>query len=101
MGKDASTLPNVASVLRAEAKPAIGTKTLEYYEAPYHRWFRGVISKVPDAQNRGYWVIRYQDGDTLTVTDETEIRRAIDATCLPEWQALVAKVQGAFTYLEN
>eukprot|EP00967_Tisochrysis_lutea_P012539 scaffold14075_cov21-Tisochrysis_lutea.AAC.1 len=77
MGKEASDLPNVASLLRASARLDIGTKTNEYYEDPYFSWFKGEISKVPDARQRGGWTIKYNDGGhTLLVTDEEEMRRA-------------------------
>ena len=49
----------------------------------------------------GGWVIKYADGQTLDVTEEEEIRRAMDATVLPEWSSLVEQVKGAFNYLEN
>eukprot|EP00967_Tisochrysis_lutea_P159030 scaffold327772_cov95-Tisochrysis_lutea.AAC.1 len=40
LGNDSSTLPNVAALLRARQPIAIGTATLEYYEAPHHRFFK-------------------------------------------------------------
>lgn len=43
LGKDASDLPNVAALLRKGLKIDIGTKVLEWFEAPYSDWFAGKV----------------------------------------------------------
>lgn len=74
----------------------VGTNTIEYYEAPYHKWYQGRISAI----GRGAWTITYADGSTLVLHDEREIRNTVDVCSLPQWQTLVSKVKGAFEYLE-
>lgn len=97
LGNDSSTLPNVAALLRARQPIAIGTATLEYYEAPHHRFFKGKVSAICSNS----WTISYPDSSSLHITDENEIRRAIDVCQLPQWAEVVRRVKGAFNYLED
>lgn len=96
LGTEAAHLPNASAILRAKARITIGMATMEYYEAPHHTWFEGKIL----ALGHNSWTIGYPDGSTLVVNTEREIRAAVDVRALPEWQPLLAQVNGAFTYLE-
>eukprot|EP00967_Tisochrysis_lutea_P021904 scaffold24926_cov27-Tisochrysis_lutea.AAC.1 len=97
-GNEACDLPNTAAVLRAKQPLVVGLVTKEYYEAPYHRWFSGKLAAIRNDS----WTIAYpNNNESLVVKDENEIRVAIDVCALPEWPLHLAKVKGAFQYLES
>lgn len=101
LGSNASTLPNVAAILRAKQPISIGLATIEYYGAPYHQYFKGKVSAI--GANSNTWTITYADADgsSLLVADENEMRQAIDVCALPQWRELVDKVANSYKYLED
>ena len=97
IASDSSHLPNVAAILREVTPIKVGLATKEFYEAPYNQWFKGKVTAV----GAGSWTISYSNQSTLVVTDENEMRRAIDVSALPQWPSLVKHVSGAYEYLED
>uniref|UniRef100_A0A7S3TSE4 Uncharacterized protein n=1 Tax=Strombidinopsis acuminata TaxID=141414 RepID=A0A7S3TSE4_9SPIT len=96
-GVEASTLPNVAALLRATQAITVGLATNEYYEDPYNDWFKGKVS----AARADSWIIQYEGGASLTIDNENEMRNAIDVCALAEWPSITKKIEGAFQYLED
>jgi hypothetical protein len=63
-------------------------------------YFTGTITKLP-ATNAGVWEVTFSDGNKLDYDTEPEIRQVLDVTKMEQWQPLVTKLKGGFTYLEN
>ena len=78
----------------------IGTPVRDYFEAPWNAYFTGTITKLP-ATNAGVWEVTFSDGNKLDYDTEPEIRQVLDVTKMEQWQPLVTKLKGGFTYLEN
>eukprot|EP00967_Tisochrysis_lutea_P156894 scaffold317220_cov23-Tisochrysis_lutea.AAC.1 len=97
LGTDSTHFPNVASVLRAQEPIKLGMATRDYYDAPYHQWFNGVIGAIGSST----WTIAYQGGSTIVFTTEAEIRNAIDVCALPQWTKIMEHEKGSFQYLED
>jgi hypothetical protein len=72
----------------------------DYFEAPWNAYFTGTITKLP-ATNAGVWEVTFSDGNKLDYDTEPEIRQVLDVTKMEQWQPLVTKLKGGFTYLEN
>ena len=100
LGDDASSMPILAGLMRAKKKLILGTPVRDYFEAPWNAYFTGTITKLP-ATNAGVWEVTFSDGNKLDYDTEHEIRQVLDVTKMEQWQPLVTKVKGGFTYLEN
>ena len=99
LGKDASDLPSVASLLRKRHKIANGTEVYEWYEAPHSKWFQGKVTRMPTIAKPTYQ-ITYSDNTTIE-HEERDLRNWIDVRKFPEWKTAVACVKKAYAYLED
>eukprot|EP00967_Tisochrysis_lutea_P085909 scaffold120820_cov39-Tisochrysis_lutea.AAC.1 len=70
LGADSSHFPNVAAVLRAQEPIELGMATKDYYDAPYHQWFDGVVSAIDASSSR--WTITHTGGSTIVFTTEAK-----------------------------
>jgi hypothetical protein len=98
LGNDASDLPNLAAVMRTKKKLEIHVPIIDTFDDG--NTYTGKISKMP-ANNRGKYQVTFSDGSTLNYDTEREVREAINVRSLTQWQPLVNKLKGGFTYLEN
>ena len=99
-GDDATTMPNVAALLRRRTKVQLNTPVYEWFGPPHSAYFKGKVSKLPTAAAPEAYTVRYTDGGTLRV-DVNELTSSIDVRELPEWQKSREHLLGAFTYLED
>lgn len=80
IGDTMGAMPNVAAVLRNETVLVVGTPIYDWFGAPYNRYYKGKVTKLPSAANPEYHVA-FSDGTTVPLTVE-ETRNAVDVRAL-------------------
>ena len=98
-GDDASSLPNLAAVLRMQTERKKGVKTHEWYGHPHNQYFEGKIK----AMMRGGGAIIEYPGHAGQETEITkvELDAAIDARKHATWPKMVTKVKAGIGYLRD
>ena len=99
-GDDASTMPNVAALLRRRTKVQLNTPVSDWFGPPHNSYYKGKVTKLPTAAAPESYIVTYSDGGWVSV-DVNELSSSIDVRELPEWQDSREQLLGAFTYLED
>lgn len=99
LGDDASSMPNVAALLRSQidiSRP--GAKVYEYFaDTTPPAWFKG---QVVAPRVSGKITIHYQDG-TKIEQEEHEVRQWLEVRELDEWKRLSKAAKAGIQYLRN
>lgn len=98
VGEEASSMPNVAALLRSQTELTVGTKIYEYFaDVIPPRYFKGEIVQ---PRTEGLYTIKYTDNSKID-QEEREVRQWIDVREMPEWKRLADAAKGGINYLKN